>query len=84
MMDFLNRFFNDIGKTIKGIARFSLVAGCVYTIVTGLFTMLEFGLYGLTGIITGIIGTVFASIMLYGFGHLIEKVEEIADNTRYR
>ena len=84
MMDFLNRFFNDIGKTIKGIARFTLVAGSIYAIVTGLMTMLEYGVYGLTSIITGIISAAFASIALYGFGHLIEKVEEIADNTRYR
>ena len=84
MMDFLNRFFNDIGKTIKGIARFTLVAGAIYAIVTGLMTMLEYGVYGLTSIITGIISAAFASIVLYGFGHLIEKVEEIADNIRYR
>ena len=84
MMDFLNRFFNNIGKTIKGIARFTLVAGTIYVIVTGLISILEFGAFGITTIITGIVSVAFASIVLYGFGHLIEKVEEIADNTRYR
>ena len=84
MMDFLNRFFSDISKTIKGIARFTLVAGCIYNIAIGLISIWEYGFYGITSIITGIITTAFASIVLYGFGHLIEKVEEIADNTRYR
>ena len=74
--------FNDPGKTIKTAAIvlffiFTIAAFCV-----GIKLMDENDGSTLLGILTIAGGTLFAwvsSLMIYGFGHLIKKVEKIAD-----
>ena len=84
-MEFFNNLFNNIGHTIKSIARFVAIAGTIYTIIMGIMQIIQLGLvWSITSIISGLIGTWMAALLLYAFGHLVEKVEEIAENTRYR
>ena len=84
-MEFFNNLFNNIGHTIKSIARFTAIAGTIYTIIMGIMQIIQLGLvWSITSIISGLIGTWMAALLLYAFGHLVEKVEEIAENTRYR
>ena len=85
--------FDNIGKKIKTLAATIALVGIIVSIITGVIILgigadMGFGvggegLVGL-GIMIIIIGSLISwvsSFVLYGFGELIEKTTEIAQNT---
>ncbi len=75
--------FDNIGGKIKTLATVVTIIGIVASVIAGLYFMIEeeFGL-GLVIIIVGALSSWIGSFLLYGYGELIEKTAEIAQNTR--
>ena len=79
--------YDNIGGKIKGLAKAIFFIEAIATVITG-FIILANSYYFegiLTGVLVIIVGPIFAWIsswLLYGFGELIEKACDIADNTR--
>lgn len=80
--------FSNIGGKIKKLAVAITILGMIGSIVAGISIMSIGGRYGsyyrsgsvVSGVLVIVIGCLFswlASLSLYGFGHLIEKVEDI-------
>lgn len=73
--------FNNIGLIIKYISLFILILGSVACVVCAIYLMIKINfLFGLLTLL-GIIGVYIISCFIYGFGELIVKTQEIADNT---
>ena len=68
--------FDNIGSKIKGLAIASTVIGIFASLVIGGLLIESIGILV---IILGCIFSWIASLTLYGFGHLIEKVDIIAN-----
>ena len=78
--------FDNIGGKIKSLAKAIFIIETIICIIAGLVMLTE-GSDDLmiAGIVTMIVGPLAAwvsSWLLYGFGELIEKTTEIAENTR--
>ena len=78
--------FDNIGGKIKGLAKTIFIIETIICVIAGLVMLAE-GTDDLiiTALITMIVGPLTAwvsSWLLYGFGELIEKTCEIAENTR--
>ena len=78
--------FDNIGGKIKGLAKTIFIIETIIFIIAGLVMLSDGGDEAMiTGIVTIIVGPLTAwvsSWLLYGFGELIEKTCEIAENTR--
>jgi hypothetical protein len=83
--------FSNIGGSIKILAKSVLWIGIIGSVIGG---FVYFALYdelgfdgessviaGLVYLICGVLGSIASSLILYGFGELIEKTTEIARNT---
>ena len=83
--------FNNIGRKIKTFAKVMCWIGIIASVVAGLVMIAtSFSSYApaagiVAGILTAVLGSLFSwvgSFMMVGFGELIEKTTEIAENTR--
>lgn len=75
--------YNDIGGKIKSLARWTFIIGAVAALISGVATMAQINFF--TGLIVMFLGPVVAFVstwLLYGFGELIDKAGEIAQNTK--
>jgi hypothetical protein len=79
--------YNNIGAKIMGLAKVICWIGIGLSVIGGIITMTGGGWGVLLGLLSIAIGSLVAwisSLAVYGFGELIEKVSEIAQNTRPR
>ena len=77
--------YDNIGGKIKGLAKAVFIVEAIAAVITGIALMAIDEDLILFGILTLILGPVIAwvsSWLLYGFGELIDRVCEIAKNTR--
>ena len=77
--------YDKIGGKIKGLAKAMFIVVTIPAVIVGIAILAiyeELMLYGLLILILGPIIAWVSSFALYGFGELIEKVCEIATNTR--
>ena len=76
--------YDNIGKKIKGLATVIFILEALTALISGIaFMAIDDDMIWL-GVLTIIIGPVFAWIsswLLYGFGELIDKTADIARNT---
>lgn len=88
--------FQNIGKKIKTLAKVLCWIGMIGSIVGGIVMVLSgvavldydaaAGVAAIvTGALTAVLGALFSwfgSFMMLGFGEIVEKVNEIAENTK--
>ena len=74
--------FDDIGGKIKTVAKVVCWVGIIMSVITGIVLISTANTVGILTIIVGSLGSWIGSFTLYGFGELIEKTTEIAENTR--
>ena len=78
--------YNNIGQKIKHFAMTLFVIGTVCSILMGsyivIFLDLDMAAVGILVVIIGSFLSWVSTFLLYGFGELIEKATEIADNTK--
>lgn len=77
--------YDNIGGKIKGLAKAVFIVEAIAAVITGIALMAIDEDLILFGILTLILGPAIAwvsSWLLYGFGELIDKVCEIATNTK--
>ena len=78
--------YNNIGQKIKHFAMTLFVIGTVCSILMGsyivIFSDLDMAAVGILVVIIGSFLSWVSTFLLYGFGELIEKATEIADNTK--
>ena len=85
MFEKIGEMFDDIGEKIKNLAIIVAILGMISSIIAGLILMGDehYGFfYGLLVIIFGCIASWIGEFILYGFGELICKTTEIAENTK--
>lgn len=70
--------FENIGKSIKFLAKISFWVGIGTTIIVGIISIGLTGLLGLVSTAAFLFYSLLFPFVLYGFGELIEKVSEIA------
>lgn len=81
--------YNNIGGKIQGLAKIIFIIGAIFSVIGGIGMIGAFDgealgfLTAIVVIIVGAIGSWIGSWMLYGFGELIVKTTEIAENTRH-
>ena len=73
--------YDNIGGKIKAVAFVEFGIGFIAAILSGVFLLGSMGLLALLVILFGIIGAWISSLMIYGFGEIIDKLCEIAKNT---
>ena len=74
--------FDNIGGKIKGLASFLTWIGIIASVITGIiFIADDAGGMGFLLIILGPLASWLSSLLLYGFGELIENTSIIAQNT---
>ena len=79
--------FDRIGSKIKGFAKFTSIVGIFGSIITGIAMIAmskATAVIGILILVAGSLSSWIGSFFLYGFGELIEKTTEIAENTRPR
>ena len=72
--------FEDIGNTIKSIAKFLCITGIIGSIVSGIVLCTageEEAIGGIITIIGGSIASWVSSAFLYGFGQLIDNSDKL-------
>ena len=87
--------FTNIGGKLKTLAKVAAWLGIIASVISGIGMMTMRGynygygyggglaiVAGLVVIIVGSLAAWLSALALYGFGELIEKTTEIADNTR--
>lgn len=78
--------FKNIGSKIKALAEVTCWAGIIISLIVGIIMLSSGGGMargiGLAVIIVGCLGSWIGSCFTYGFGELIEKTTEIAENTK--
>lgn len=78
--------FENIGSKIKTLAKVICWAGIIISVIVGIVMLVSGGDVGsgvgLVVIIVGCLGSWIGSFFTYGFGELIEKTTEIAENTK--
>ena len=78
-------FFSNIGRKIKTLAVTFAVLGCLASIIGAIvYWAKEFGDagWGFLILICGPFAFWILSLFIYGFGELIEKTTEVAENTQ--
>lgn len=74
--------FNNIGEKIKALAIFGTILGIILSILIGvMFIVYVVWWIGLIIILAGCLFSWIGSFVIYGFGELICKATEIAENT---
>ena len=79
--DYENRFY-DVGKQIKSIAVRQAIYFMISCWIIGLIMIFQGDILILWGLVVVVLGTICSSlstIILYGFGELIDKVSEISN-----
>lgn len=72
--------YDNIAKTIKTIALLLFIVGVIVSIILGINNMhLQFGWIILIG---GIIVVFISSVFIYGFGEIIDILDDIRHNTK--
>lgn len=78
--------FDNIGSKIKALAKVICWAGIIISLIVGIIMLASGGDVGSgVGVIVMIVGSLgswIGSFFTYGFGELIEKTTEIAENTK--
>ena len=78
--------FENIGSKIKALAKVICWVGIIISLIAGIVMLASGGDVGsgvgLVVIIVGCFGSWIGSFFTYGFGELIEKTTEIAENTK--
>ncbi len=76
--------FNNIGSKIKLLSLVICFISIAISLVLGLYIMIKLNqiAFGLLIIFGGSCASWIASFFTYGFGELIEKSSEIAENTK--
>ncbi len=88
--------FQNIGKKIKTLAKVLCWIGIIGSIIGGVImvisgaAILDYDTASgaaaiMSGVLTAVLGALFSwigSFMMLGFGEIVEKVNEIAENTR--
>lgn len=74
--------FGNIGSKIKSLAKIVCWIGIVVFTILGLVSIGDTPVLGLLIVILGSLCSWIGSFFVYGFGELIEKTTEIAENTR--
>lgn len=78
--------FDNIGSKIKSLAKIVCWVGIIITVIAGIVMLASGGdvssPIGLVLVIAGPIISWISSFFVYGFGELIEKTSEIAENTK--
>lgn len=77
--------YKNVSEKIKVLAKVTFIVEALAAIIGGIALMAEDDDWIVTGLITMILGTFIAyavSILIYGFGVLIEKTSDIARSTR--
>ena len=74
----------NIGSKIKSLAKAFCWIGVIASIFTGISLMSDGEEVGLLVLLFGSLFSWIGSFSTYGFGELIEKTSEIAENTRPR
>ena len=74
--------YENIGAKIKGLAKIIFFIGVIVTAIASIVFIINMGPIGLILLIIGLIIAWVNSLLLYGFGELIDKVCEIAKNTQ--
>ena len=89
--------YHNVGDKIRTVAKVVAWVGIILSVIAGLIIMFmgnSYGIYGhsgfsfgtfISGLLTATVGSLIAwisSLALYGFGELIYKTSEIAENTR--
>ena len=78
--------FENIGSKIKALAKVICWVGIILSLIIGIIMLASSGDVGsgvgLIVIIVGCLGSWIGSFFTYGFGELIEKTTEIAENTK--
>ena len=84
-MGFLESLYFDIGKKIKNWAIWMAIIEAIGSVITGIVFLCVYGIEdGWWGLIISVCGPVVAYVntwLLYGFGELIDKACDIAENT---
>lgn len=75
--------YNNIGKKIKGLATAVCIIGAIISVLVAIDLWIEDEMAGeaLVTIVVGPLMSWVSSWVLYGFGELVDRVGEIADNT---
>lgn len=80
----MDKLYADIGKKIKGFAKWSFIVEAIGAFVAGLILLIdEFILLGLLLMLLGPIVAFVGSWILYGFGEIIDKLCDIERNTKF-
>lgn len=76
--------YNNIGGKIKVLAKSAFIVETIASVIAGIVFLFDYEtvVLGLIIIIAGPLVAWVSSWLLYGFGELIDKVTEIACNTR--
>ena len=77
--------YDNIGKKIKGLAKWMFIVEAIAAAIAGLalmFTDEELIIFGLLALLLGPIVAWVSSWLLYGFGELVDKVCDIESNMR--
>lgn len=77
--------YENIGGKIKGLAKATFIVEAIAAVITGIILMVDNDDMIPFGLVLLIVGPAIAwasSWLLYGFGELIDKVCEIAKNTK--
>ena len=81
--------FNNVGRKIKFLAEVLCYIGIGLSIISGICLIVKGSEWHPVFVVCGVVFLVFGglwawifSLFIYGFGELIEKSTEIADNTR--
>ena len=75
--------FDNIGKKIKGLAKGLFILVAIFDVIVGLTLVFINNETAIIGMLVAVLGPPSAwisSFVLYGFGELIDKTCEIADN----
>ena len=77
--------YDNIGGKIKGLAKWTFIVEAIGLIIAAMFIMVDDEDMIPVGLLAMIVGPLVAWIsswVLYGFGEIIDKLCEIANNTR--
>lgn len=80
----MDKLYADIGKKIKGLAKWSFIVEAIGTVIVGFILLLdEFFVLGLLLMFLGPIVAFVMSWCLYAFGEITDKLCDIERNTKF-
>ena len=75
--------FDNIGSTIKTLAKIMLWSGVIGSIVLGFVLLFNGTLWGPLFIVIGGFFSILGASLVYGFGQLIENSDVLAERCQY-